>query len=74
MAREHAFGTPVWVGVDADATEVVNVMAENKIRRVPVLEEDQLVGVISEADLATNLDEHQVGQFASAIYGAAPSS
>jgi len=67
-----ARGTPIWADVNADATEVVNAMTEHQIRRVPVLDEYALVGMISEADLATHLNEHQVSQFASAIYSAPP--
>jgi CBS domain-containing protein len=69
-AGQLARGTPIWVDVNADATEVVNAMTEHQIRRVPVLGEHELVGMISEADLATHLDEHQLSQFASAIYSA----
>lgn len=73
-AGQLAHGTPIWVDVNADATEVMNAMTEHEIRRVPVLEEHQLVGMISEADLATHLDEHQVSEFASAIYSAPPNN
>lgn len=71
-ARELAQGTPIWVDANADIGEAMNKMMENKIRRLPVIEGSRLVGMISEADLATHLDEHQVAQFASAIYSAPP--
>lgn len=73
-AGQLARGTPIWVDVNADAAEVVSAMTEHQVRRVPVLDEHQLVGMISEADLATHLDEHQVSQFASALYSAPPNS
>jgi CBS domain-containing protein len=73
-AGQLARGTPIWVDVKADASEVLNTMTEHDIRRVPVLEEHQLVGMISEADLATHLDEHQLSQFTSALYSAPPNS
>ncbi len=73
-AGELALGTPVWVDADADETEVLQTMEKHKIRRVPVLDERRLVGMISEADLATHLDEQQISEFAAAIYGAPPSS
>jgi len=73
-ARELAQGTPVWIDADADDSEVLRVMQENKIRRVPVLERRQLVGMITEADLATHLDEHQLSQFAETIYGSPPTT
>jgi CBS domain-containing protein len=73
-AREMAQGTPVWVNVDDDADEVLRVMTESGVRRVPVLRERQLVGIISEADLAVHLDESQVAQFANDLYGSPPNS
>lgn len=72
--REFAHGTPIWVDANDDQNEVLNVMTENRIRRVPVMENSRLVGMISEGDLATHLDEHEVGQFAFAVYSAPPSS
>jgi CBS domain-containing protein len=73
-AGQLARSTPIWVDVNADASEVLNTMTEHDIRRVPVLEGHQLVGMISEADLATHLEEHQLSQFASALYSAPPNS
>src|SRR5215211_1106899 len=57
-AREMAQGTPIWVDVDADEDEVLRLMQSNKIRRLPVMQGQRIVGMISEADLATHLDEH----------------
>jgi len=73
-AGEMAQGHPIWVDADAEADEVLSVMIESSIRRVPVMEDHQLVGMISEADLATQLDQGKVKQFASAIYSAPPNS
>lgn len=72
-AGELALGTPVWVEADADIGEAMRMMTDNKIRRLPVIDEHRLVGMISEADIATHLDEHRVAEFASAIYSAPPS-
>jgi CBS domain-containing protein len=71
-ASELALGTPVWVEADADVSEAMRMMTDNKIRRLPVIDEHRLVGMISEADIATHLDEHWVAEFASAIYSAPP--
>jgi CBS domain-containing protein len=73
-AGEMAQGTPIWVDVDDDADEVLRVMTGASVRRVPVMEEHQVVGMISEADLAVNLDEAHVKQFAESIYSAPPNS
>jgi CBS domain-containing protein len=66
-AGELAQGAPVTIDSQSDVTEVLNAMEEHKIRRLPVIENHQLVGMISEADLARNLSEHSVAQFVGAI-------
>jgi CBS domain-containing protein len=48
-------------------------MEEHRIRRLPVIEEHELVGMISEADLATHLPEAKIAEFASQVYSAPPS-
>jgi CBS domain-containing protein len=73
-ARELAQGTPIWVNADADAKEVLQLMESNKIRRLPVVEGHRLVGMISEADLATHLDEKQLSKFVETVYSAPPNS
>jgi CBS domain-containing protein len=72
MARELARGTPIWVEADASTDEAVRLMTDNKIRRLPVIEHRRLVGMISEADIATGLGEHDVARFANAVYSAPP--
>lgn len=71
-ARELAGGTPVWVDAAADHQEVMRLLTEHKIRRLPVIEDHRLVGMISEADVATHLSESEVSEFARAIYSAPP--
>lgn len=71
-AGQLARGTPIWVDADADEHEVLRLMEEHKIRRLPVMENHRLVGMISEADLATHLDEDEVAEYASAVYSAPP--
>ena len=73
-ARELARGTPIWVDAQADTSEVLRLMEENTIRRLPVMDNQRLVGMISEADLATHLGQADVGEFASAVYSAPPTS
>ncbi len=71
-AGELARAALVWVDADDSADEVIRVMTESAIRRVPVLEDSRLVGMISEADLATHLDEQRLKVFAEAVYSAPP--
>ncbi|MCW2883827.1 MAG: putative signal transduction protein with domain [Streptosporangiaceae bacterium] len=61
-------GAHVWcVDAGADVDEVLHQMAEHKIRRLPVLENEELVGIISQADLAAKLPEDKVGELVEAI-------
>ena len=39
---------------DTEVSWVANIMAKNQIRRVPVVEDEKLVGIISVGDLARN--------------------
>ncbi|MCP2257710.1 CBS domain-containing protein [Streptoalloteichus tenebrarius] len=54
-------GDLVWVDADASVDEVVQTMSDNQVRRVPVLENRRLVGIISQADVARALPEKKAG-------------
>lgn len=69
-AGELAQGTPVWVEADADEDEVLRLMQEHLIRRLPVLDNHQLVGMISEGDLATHLSGEKVAGYCGTLYAA----
>lgn len=60
-------GTPRWVDAGADVGEVLHEMESRRIRRMPVVENKRLVGMISEADLAAHLSEHQLAEFVERI-------
>ncbi|MFF0558372.1 CBS domain-containing protein [Streptomyces sp. NPDC004266] len=62
-----AQGKPVTVDVDADSEQVLRTMQEHRVRRVPVIDDHRLVGMISEADLARHLPEERVGHFVEEI-------
>src|SRR6266545_1041255 len=47
----------------ADIGEVLHQMEDHQVKRLPVLENHRLVGIISEADLARHLDEHRLAEF-----------
>ena len=73
-AGELARAALVWVDIGDSEDEVIRVMTESGVRRVPVLEESRLVGMISEADLAIHLDEHRLKHFAEALYSGPPTN
>ncbi|MET3983011.1 CBS domain-containing protein [Streptomyces sp. PvR034] len=66
-AGQLAQGKPITVDADADTSQVLQTMQDHRIRRVPVIAEHRLVGMISEADLARHLSDEQVGHFVETI-------
>ena len=66
-AEELAQGRPLCVDADADVSDVLKLMQEHRIRRVPVIQDLRLVGMISEADVARNMSEDRIGHFVEMI-------
>jgi CBS domain-containing protein len=66
-AGELAQGKPVTVGADDPADEILRTMSQYKVRRLPVVDGHDLVGVVSLADVARSLPEGQVGDLVEAI-------
>ena len=64
---EMGDGKPVTIGADDSVDEILRTMTEHAVRRLPVIDGDRLVGVVSQADLAKNLPEDKVGDLVSAI-------
>ncbi|MGW1748309.1 CBS domain-containing protein [Streptomyces sp. NPDC002092] len=67
-AGEMAHGTPRWIDANADVGDVLREMQDHQIRRLPVIENKRLVGMISEADVARHLTEEQIADFAHSVY------
>jgi CBS domain-containing protein len=66
-AGDLAQGKPVTIGADDTIEEALDVMREHKIRRLPVIDGHDLVGIISQKDIATDLPEEKVGDLVEAI-------
>jgi CBS domain-containing protein len=60
-------GKTITIGADDSIDEALRTMTEYKIRRLPVIDGKRLVGIISQADIATNIDEEKVGDLVEAI-------
>ncbi len=63
-------GKTVTIGADDSIDEALRTMTEHKVRRLPVIDGKRLVGIISQADVATNIDEERVGDLVEAISAA----
>ena len=66
-AGELAHGMPVTIEAQADVTDVLRAMEQHQVHRLPVIESQQPVGMISQADLARHLPENLVGEFIEAV-------
>jgi CBS domain-containing protein len=64
---------PVTIGADDSVEEALRTMAQHGVRRLPVIDGHDLVGVVSQADVAKHLPEELVGDLVEAI-SSAPSS
>jgi CBS domain-containing protein len=63
-------GQTITIGADDSVDEALRTMIEHKVRRLPVIDGRKLVGIVSQADVATNLDESKVGDLVEAISAA----
>ena len=63
-------GKTITIGADDSIDEALRTMIDHKVRRLPVIDGRELVGIISQADIATNLDEERVGDLVEAISSA----
>ncbi len=64
---EFAQGKPVTIGADDEAAEILRTMSEHKVRRLPVIDGHQLVGIVAVADVARALPDRPVGDLIDAI-------
>ena len=67
---ELAQGKPVTIGADDSVEETLRTMKEHDVRRLPVIDGHDLVGIVSQADVARNLPRDKVGDLVEAISGA----
>ncbi|MCW2843228.1 MAG: putative signal transduction protein with domain [Nocardioides sp.] len=72
-AGELAEGKPVTIGADDSVAEALRTMSQHGVRRLPVIDGQDLVGVVSQADIAKSLPDESVADLVEAI-SSAPSS
>jgi CBS domain-containing protein len=60
-------GEVVTIGADDSVDEALATMKDHKVRRLPVIDGHELVGIVSQGDLAKSIDEEKVGELVEAI-------
>ncbi len=55
-------GRPCWVDADANVDAAIEMMERYQVRRLPVIADHKLVGIISQGDIARNYSEQRVGE------------
>jgi CBS domain-containing protein len=68
--EEYAGGEVVTIGADDSVEEALATMSKAHVRRLPVIDGHDLVGMVSQADIARNLPEEKVGDLVEAISSA----
>jgi CBS domain-containing protein len=59
---EVASTGPITVEPDQDLAEALRLMAQHRVRRLPVVDDGKLVGVLSQADIALEGKDKEVGE------------
>ena len=57
----------VSVAPDNDLEEALGLMARHQVRRLPVVEDGRLVGIVAQADIALSENETKTGELVEAI-------
>ncbi|TMR16613.1 CBS domain-containing protein [Nonomuraea turkmeniaca] len=61
LAGDLAQGEAVTIGADDDAREILQTMAQHKVRRLPVIDGHALVGIVALAEVTKALPDTTVG-------------
>jgi CBS domain-containing protein len=64
---DYAGGQVVTIGADDSIDEALETMIKAGVRRLPVIDGHDLVGMVSQADIARNLPDDRVGDLVHAI-------
>jgi CBS domain-containing protein len=57
----------VTIGADDDAEEILRTMSSHQVRRLPVIDGHDLIGIVAQADVARALPDPHVGDLLEAI-------
>ena len=64
----------VTIGADDSIEEALETMARYQVRRLPVIDGHDLVGMVSQADIALNIDDDRVADLVEAISKGGPNT
>lgn len=73
-AADLAEGKPVTIGADDPVEEALQTMTQHNVRRLPVIDGHELIGMVSQADIARNLSDDKIGMLVEAISSAPPNN
>jgi CBS domain-containing protein len=65
--EQFAGEKPVTIGADDSVEEALRTMIDHGVRRLPVIDGHELIGMLSQADIARNLPDDQTAQLVEAI-------
>lgn len=60
-------GEAVTIGADDSIDEAIQTMQRHRVRRLPVIDGDRLVGMLTQADIARSCPPEKVGELVAAI-------
>lgn len=66
-AGELAQGEAVTIGADDDVAEILKTMTQHRVRRLPVIDGHDLVGVVAQADVARAMPNPDTGVLVEAL-------
>jgi CBS domain-containing protein len=69
-AGEFGEGKPVTIGADDSIELTIETMKEHAVRRLPVIDGHELIGIISQGDLAREVSGESAGDLVEAISSA----
>ncbi|HEV2378147.1 MAG TPA: CBS domain-containing protein [Streptosporangiaceae bacterium] len=69
-AGDLAQESVVWIEADAPVSEALRRMEDHRVKRLPVIDDHRLVGMITEADIAHSINPLRVAEFVGKVYSA----
>jgi CBS domain-containing protein len=58
----------VWVDAHSSVEEALQKMEQHQIKRLPVIDNHRIVGMVSESDLAKELPDNKLAEFVHRVY------